>query len=146
MGIVPALIPNALCVPELTASLLSVAHFTDQGKHDILFDNDDYFICSKPSGKCVASAHKTSGSLYCLIACPMTFKEYANASVTSCHLDINLLHHHLGHLSYDNIKQLVDKGMVDGVTSMGGSIKFCKACVHGKQHRFPFSLSSKCAR
>ena len=117
LGIVPALIPNALWVPELTASLLSVACFTDHGKHDILFDNDDCFIRSKPSGKCVALVHKTSGSLYCLIARPMTSKEYANTSITSCHLNINLLHRRLGHLGYDNVKQLVCKGMVDGVTS-----------------------------
>ena len=34
----------------------------------------------------------------------MTFKEYANTAITSHHLDINLLHRHLGHLSYDNVK------------------------------------------
>jgi len=56
LGIVPALIPNALWVPELAVSLLSVVCFTDQGKHNILFDNDDWFIHSKPSGRCVASA------------------------------------------------------------------------------------------
>ena len=145
-GIVPALIPNALWVPEFTASLLSVAHLTDHGKHDILFDNDDCFIRSKPSGKCVASAHKTSGSLYRLIAHPMTSKEYANTAITSHHLDINLLHRRLGHLGYDNVKRLVDKGMVDGVTSVGGCIEFCEACVHGKQHRLPFPPSNKCAR
>ena len=58
LGIVPALIPNALWVPELAASLLSVARFTDHGKHNILFDNDDCFIRSKPSGKCVASEYE----------------------------------------------------------------------------------------
>ena len=70
LGIIPALIPNALCIPELVASLLSVICFTDHSKHNILFNNDDCFICLKPSGKCVASAHKLVGasitSLYVL--------------------------------------------------------------------------------
>ena len=92
LGIVPALIPNVWWVPELAASLLSVAFFTDHSKHDILFNNDDCFIHSKPSGKCVASAHKTSESLYHLIAHPIISKEYANTAINSHHLDINLLH------------------------------------------------------
>ena len=145
LGIVPVLIPNALRVwAHGLPPLCCLLHWPWQ--HDILFDNDNCFIHSKPSGKCVASAHKTSGSLYCLIAHPMTSKEYANTAITSHHLDINLPHCCLGHLSYDNVKWLVDKGMVDGVTSVGGHIEFCEACVHGKQHRLPFPPSNKHAR
>src|SRR4051812_15564040 len=36
--------------------------------------------------------------------------------------------------------------MVEDVDSVGGHIGFCKACVHGKQHRFPFPQSGKCTR
>jgi len=36
--------------------------------------------------------------------------------------------------------------MVDGVTSVGGQIEICKACIHGKQHRLPFPPSNKHAR
>ena len=36
--------------------------------------------------------------------------------------------------------------MVEDIDSVGGRIHFCEACVHGKQHRFPFPPSNKCAR
>lgn len=73
-------------------------------------------------------------------------KEYANLAHTSRNIDINLLHRRQGHLGHDNVKRLVAKGMVDGVDSVGGRIEFCEACVHGKQHRFPFPASRKRAR
>ena len=142
-GIIPAIIPNVLYIPELAATLLSIAHFTDRHKHHLIFDNDDCFIHSKHSGHCVATAHKTSGSLYRLIAHPMTSKKYANTAHASCHIDINILHCCLGHLGHDNVKRLVTKGMVEDVDSVGGCIEFCEACVHGKQHRFHFPQSGK---
>jgi hypothetical protein len=67
-GIIPAIISNILYVPELAATLFSVAHFTDQHKHHLVFDNNDCFIHSKQSGHCIATACKTNGSLYKLIA------------------------------------------------------------------------------
>ena len=55
-----------------------------------------------------------------MLANPMKSKEYANAAHTSHYFDINLLHHHLDHLGHDNVQQLVDKGIVHGVISVGG--------------------------
>jgi hypothetical protein len=103
-GVVPTIIPNALYVPVLAASLLSVTCFTDQSKHCLIFEDDNCFIHSKCSGHCIATTRKTSGSLYKLIACSMTSKKYTNTAHTSHHIDINILHHHLGHLSHNNVK------------------------------------------
>ena len=89
-GIVPAIIPNALHVPELAASLLSVARLTDEDKHRVIFENTSCSVITKSSGCCVATACKTSGSLYRLLAHPITSKEYANIARTSCHYDIKL--------------------------------------------------------
>jgi len=142
-GIVPAIIPNALHVPELAASLLLVDHLTNKDKHHIIFEDTSCFVITKSSGRCIATTCKTSGSLYRLLVHPITSKEYANIARTSRHYDINLLHRHLGHLGHDNIKQLVDKGMVHGVISVGGRIELCEACINGKQHRDPFPPSNK---
>jgi hypothetical protein len=142
-GVVPAIIPNALHVPELAASLLSVARFTDEDKHRVIFEDAGCAIITKSSGRCVATARKTSGSLYRLLAHPITSKEYANIARTSLHYDINILHRRLGHLGHDNVKRLVDKGMVHGVISVGGRIELCEACIYGKQHRNPFPPSNK---
>jgi len=97
-GIVPAVIRNALYVPELAASLLSVTRFTDEDKHSVIFEDAGCTVIYKASGRCVATACKTSGSLYRLLANPIKSKEYANAAHTSHHYDINLLHRRLGHL------------------------------------------------
>ena len=142
-GIVPGIIPDALHIPEMAASLLSIAWFTDR-KHTLQFSDHNCFIFA-PTGRCVATASKASG-LYQLVAWPSLNKEYANLARSSRNIDINLLHCHLGHLGHDNIKWLIAKGMVDGVDSVGGQIEFCEACVHGKQHRFPFPPSQKRAQ
>ena len=145
-GIVSAIIADALYVPELAASLLSVAHSTNEDKHHVTFENVGCAIIAKSSGHFVATMCKTSGSLYWLLANPIKSKEYANATHTSHYFNINLLHCCLGNLSHDNIKWLVDKGMVHGVKSVGGHIELCKACINGKQHRDPFPYSNKHAQ
>ena len=145
-GIVPAIIANALYVPELAASLLSVAHFTNEEKHHITFENAGCAIIAKSSGCCVATTHKTSESLYQLLANPIKSKEYVNAAHTSYYFNINLLHCCLGHLGHDNVKWLVDKGMVHGVKSVGGHIELCEAYINGKEHRDPFPHSNKHAQ
>ena len=70
-GIVPAIIADALYVPKLTASLLSVAYFTNEDKHHITFENAGCAIIAKSSGHCIATMHKTSGSLYQLLVNPI---------------------------------------------------------------------------
>src|SRR5882762_3053530 len=141
---IPGTIPDALYVPELAASLLSVSRFTDR-KHALLFKEDNCFVYTS-NNRCVAAAIKTSGGLYRLLARPMLSKEYANIAHTSRNIDINTLHRRLGHLGHDNVKRLVAKGMVEGVESVGGRIDFCEPCIHGKQHRFAFPPSQKRAR
>ena len=78
-GTVPAIIADALYVPELTASLLSVARFTNEDKHHVTFENAGCAIIVKSSGHCVATTCKTSGSLYQLLTNPIKPKEYTNA-------------------------------------------------------------------
>ena len=132
-SVVPAAVPNALYVPALATTLLSVLQNTS---HEVLFKGDNCYILA-PGNRCVvAHALKTSGGLYKLLACPVVSKEYANLAHSSTKIDINVLHHRIGHLRHDNVKRLVDKGMVDGVLLVDGRIDLCEACIHGKQH-FP---------
>jgi GAG-pre-integrase domain len=138
-AIVPAAIPDTLHVPELAATLLSVSRFTDH-KHTLAFKGSDCYVHA-PTGRCVANTIKTSSGLYRLLARPTVSQEYTNITHTSRKLDINVLHHRLGHLGHDNVKRLIAKGMAEDVESVGGRIDFCEACIHGKQHRFPFPPS-----
>jgi len=96
-------------------------------------------------GKYVGRALKTSGGLYRLKAHLLLSKEYANFASSSTHVDINVLHHRLGHLRHDNVKRLVAKSMVEGVKPVGGRVELCEACIHGNIHRFPFPPSNKIA-
>ena len=59
-----------------------------------------------------------------------------------------LWHRRFGHLGYNNLFQLVDKQMVDGIAVSAQSIKaqqeqqpLCQACTLGKQRRLPFPKS-----
>jgi len=144
-GVIPGLILDVLYVPSLATTLLSVLRFTSRN-HNVRFEGNNCFIITKPSGRCVAQTIKTPGGLYSLQALPTPGKEYANLACSSCHIDINLLHRRLGHLSHDNVKRLVNKGMVDGIESVGGHVDLCEACIHGKQNRHPFPSSNKKAR
>ena len=110
-----------------------------------MFEDNNCFVHSTTTNFCVAHAVKMTSGLYRLLACPSLSIQYANLAHSSTHIDINLLHHHLGHLSHDNFKQLVDKGMVQGVVSVGNRIDLCEACIHGKQHTHPFPPSMKLA-
>ena len=65
---ITGIIPDALHIPELSASLLSVSHLTDR-KHELHFKANDCFI-SVSNGHCVAAATKTNAGLYRLLARP----------------------------------------------------------------------------
>ena len=144
-AVIPGVVPDALYVPALATTLLSVSHFTNHN-HDVLFKGDNCYVVAPNSRRVVAHAIKTSGGLYRLLARPVVSKEYANLAHSSTKIDINILHRRLGHLGHDNVKRLVDKGMIHGVLSVDGRIDLCEACIHGKQHRHPFPPSNKKAR
>ena len=63
-----------------------------------------YFLCNR----CVASVTKTTRGFH-LLTQLMLSKEHANIIHNSKHIDIDILHHHLNHLDYDNIKKMVAK-------------------------------------
>ena len=62
-------------------------------------------------------------------------------------MDINTLHRHLGHLSFDNCHLMVNHQLVDGVDKVAGKEDFCKGCVYGhskwKSHP-PMGTTTKC--
>jgi GAG-pre-integrase domain/Integrase core domain/Pol polyprotein, beta-barrel domain len=143
--LIKAKIPDALYVPELAATLISVSHLTQQD-HKVEFNGPNYRIVYKLTLRAVADAVKTPGGLYRLKGKPLTSTVNANLIGASRIVDINLLHRRLGHLSIDNVKRLVDKGLVEGVDAVRGNVDFCEPCVKGKQHHLPFPKSGKRAR
>ena len=124
-------LPSSLMLCMFQSLLLHSSQLlADEDKHSVIFEDAGCTVIYKSSGCCIATTCKTSGNLYRLLVNPVKSKEHANVAHTSHHFDINLLHRCLGHLGHDNIKWLVDKGMVHGVKSVGGHIELCKACIN----------------
>ena len=65
-------------------------------------------------------------------------------------LDLELWHHHFGHLGIDVVKQLINQDMVDGLdlTSDSPIPAICEAGIHRKQHRdsFPKKASTRASQ
>jgi len=56
--------------------------------------------------------------------------------------DSQLWHNRLGHLSYDRLKTLASKQMVNGLPSIAIPQEVCTHCLNGKQHRSAMSKKS----
>jgi len=56
--------------------------------------------------------------------------------------DSQLWHNRLGHLSYDGLKTLSSKQMVNEIPSISISQEVCTHCLSGKQHRSAMSKKS----
>jgi hypothetical protein len=55
--------------------------------------------------------------------------------------EANKWHCRLGHLHFDGLKKMHDKGMVAGLPKINGPV-VCEACIQGKQTKNPFVGSS----
>ena len=58
---------------------------------------------------------------------------------------VKLWHKRFGHLGYDNLKLLNEKGMVEGLNLKADESfdRNCQGCLEGKQHRKPFPKKSQ---
>ena len=90
-GVIKGIIPDTLYVPALSAPLLSVSWFTSQN-HKLTFEDNNCFVHSTTTNRCVAHAVKMTSGLYRLLARPSLSIQYANLARSSTHIDINLLH------------------------------------------------------
>src|SRR5258708_14917449 len=101
----PATIPNVLYVPNMSSTLISVTNLTER-EHTLYFKKEWCDIWTL-GGRLVGHAkHRLRGDkLYHLLAEPYVTSPPPTPTFTALTLavDINVLHCHLGHLSYDNI-------------------------------------------
>ena len=55
-----------------------------------------------------------------------------------------LWHKRYGHISYANLKKLIDYEMVDGIKKLNlNKVEFCESCVNGKMTRLPFKTRNR---
>jgi hypothetical protein len=118
--------------PTLATTLISVSHLASCS-HLAWFAGPVALITHLETNSIIGVVWTTEGGFYYFNTFPILSAKYAHIA-SSCYADVNVLHHHLGHLDFDNVKCLVAKGMVEGVDSVGGQQEFCKPCVSGKLH------------
>jgi len=128
---------DALFVPELKVTLLSVGQSACLPHCKVVFDNNVCEYIDKSTNEVIARAFATDDTdLYTLDAIPATQKVTANlTSSPSRSIDINILHRRLGHLGIDNCRLMVNHRLVDGVDRIVGREDFCEGCAYGRSKR-----------
>lgn len=125
---------GVLCVPEITANLLSVSQITDAG-NTVRFSKEKCEI-HNAKGELLVTASCVDG-LYKLDG----FRGDSNGialSAVNANDSMELWHRRLGHLNVKSLEQM-NEGAVDGVSFVGnGQSIDCVACCKGKQAREPF--------
>ena len=132
---------DVLYIPEARVNLLSVRKVETAGSK-VLFANGIVTI-ENESGIVVKG--ERCGKLYELVL----YREFDNnsAGFYSCGRvpkELELWHRRYGHLSAKNLRNIISKGMVDGMETNvknPGNEFVCEACHEGKQTRKPFSNS-----
>jgi hypothetical protein len=117
---------NVLLVENLKPNLLSVSQTCDQG-HILIFYSKKCEIRKEDSGKLVATATRTPSDVYIL----NTKKE---EKCCMSQIDENWLwHRRMGHINFDNLVKVSNKGVVRGMPKIiKPSNPVCKHCQHGK--------------
>ena len=134
-------VKDVLYCADIATTLVSVSQLNARGNRVIL-DGSESRVVHKPSGQTIARMHLTKSSLYRLDASLRPSKVFVSLAASLRSIDINDLHRRLGHLSFDDCKKLVYRGMVEGVDALRGRQNFCPGCVAGKIHRAPFHTST----
>lgn len=121
---------DVLYVPKLSCNLFSVGAATDQNLTVEFGQNN---CCFKTSDGKIAATGTRVNRLYHL-----DFKPAEDARVAETNR-LKLWHQRLGHVNQASLRQMVDKGLLNGVEiGKDDQLGFCQACVEGKKSRDPF--------
>ena len=121
-----------LYVPGLKKNLFSVGVCTKKG-FDLIFKNNCVNIMRE--GEIVASGVRQDNDTYRMfIRVVKSGVEEANAAA----YNLRVCHKRLGHVEKRAIRELVDKGLVRGVSMCDTTDFVCEMCRLGKSHRLPF--------
>ena len=67
-----------------------------------------------------------------------------SANVTVKQISISKLHQRMGHVNHEDLRQMVEKGMVTGINvNLTSKPDFCEACMKAKATHKPFPKESK---
>ena len=119
---------NALYVPELSSTLLSLGQVLDNGA-EVRITGDSLKVFK--DGHLAARSTRSGKSLWFMLVSPYP-KPTASANLA----DVNVWHRRFGHLHEAGVRKACKEG---GITLSSGPFKFCDECAVSKMHRTPFN-------
>lgn len=126
-------------VPGLKRNLISVSQITNSGKYVLFGPNDVKVLANvKTIDADVVTSGERKGSLFVMSAGEAYVKKTSQTDSAT------IWHARLGHLSYQLLKEISSKKLVDGIPSLQNVREdvICQGCQFGKSHRLPFMKSS----
>ena len=128
------LIHDVQYVPSLAHNLLSVGQLIGSG-YSILFDDGACVIKDKKSGQTMVNIHMTKNKMF-----PLEVSNVENlALVVDEKNDSKLWHLRYGHLNFQGLQLLGQKGMVRCLSKIN-SFDLCEGCIYGKHSRRSFPI------
>lgn len=116
------ILKNVLCVPNISANIMSVSQFAKRGK-TLVFDKQSCRIFDENSNL-MATVSLVNN------LCRLNCGSDRTASALAVTTDINLWHRRMAHTCENNLKKI--KSSVTGVEFSGGVVDQCVVCSQGK--------------
>ena len=124
-------ISDVVYAPSMGYNMLSVRVMNRTGKKTVF--EEDYCYTVK-DGQVLAEGEIRNG-LYCLKTSSAGADSSSSVSLVA---DLNLWHQRMAHVHVDGIRDMVRKGIVEGVNvDLKKDLVRCDACVYGKSTRAP---------
>ena len=133
-----ATVENVLYVPELRKNLFSVGVCTKRG-YDVQFIGQYVYINS--NRQLSSQGIKQDNNVYKMCFVVKTPDSELEANVTTTTLQ--KWHERLAHVNIQTIRDMVNKGMLNGIKMSESDEFFCEACSYGKTHRSTFKSTEK---
>ena len=125
-------------VPELKSNLLSIGQLQEKGLA-ILIKNGKCKVYH-PNRGLIIEIKMSSNRMFVLLDQRPSEEQICYSSLTDD--SAGIWHRRYGHLSYDGLKTLQQKNMVQGLPHIKPPVILCEECMLGKQARDPFPKSS----
>jgi len=141
----PITLKHVYYAPKMAFTLVSVACLDKAGCSLTIEDGECKIRSPRPYRTILGSVPRVN-NLYCLdssaIQGPEPPKHYAN--IASGPISIEELHHRMGHVNYQTLREMVRNGAVEGVElDSSPTPTICEPYVRGKAHRKAFSKVSE---
>ena len=136
----PITLKNAYYSPHMAFTLMSVSCVDKAGYS--LFIKGGSCIIRSPKSNIIGRIPEVRG-LYRVSDSPHSPSTHV-ANTASKLMSISELHRRMGHVNHDDLRRMVEKGMVTGINlDLNSKPEFCEACIKAKATCKPFLKESK---